>query len=95
MDPREKAERRGPLRVDTISQNGDTSQSDRVNTWSQDARAWISLHWRDDGNDLVFRTQPGEIKEPEDERGQQFLLCKLPPIDEITAMPPQAYDNSW
>ena len=77
MDPKEKAERKGPLQVDTINQRGRMTHTNKENaTWSRDTLAWIPLHWKDDGNDLAIRTTPGEVKETGDKWGQEFLLCK-------------------
>ena len=64
MDPKEKGERKGPLQVDTINQNGHMTHTEKENaTWSRDTQAWIPLHWKEDENDLAIRTTPGEVKE--------------------------------
>ena len=87
MDPKEKAERKGPLQVDTINQNGTMTHTEKVNApWSRDTQAWIPLHWKEDENDLAIRTTPGEVEELGDKWGQDFLLCKLPSGDELASM---------
>ena len=86
MTPAEKGELQEPVQVETVAQSGVTGIMGSVQEWSQETKEWIALTWASEVAGIVRKTKSGEIKEADDEWGQEFLFCKKPNEGEIRNM---------